>query len=192
MQFLQPGRKLVLASKSPRRQQLLSDLGYTFTSRTKEVDESHPTTMNGVEIAEYLAVKKAEVFTNELTENEILLTSDTVVWCKGEHLAKAETAEQAAEMLRKISGTSHDVITGVCLLSSNKKSVFSDITKVYFRALSDEEIDFYITHFKPFDKAGAYGIQEWIGMWAIEKIEGSFFTVMGLPTHKVAQELRAF
>lgn len=91
-----------------------------------------------------------------------------------------------------MSGTSHDVITGVCLLSTNKKSVFSDVTKVYFRALSDEEIDFYITHFKPFDKAGAYGIQEWIGMWAIEKIEGSFFTVMGLPTHKVAQELRTF
>ncbi len=192
MEFLPKGKKLILASKSPRRQQLLSDLGFTFEVRTKEVDESHAPQLNGVEIAEHLAAKKAEAFVNDLAPNEILLCSDTVVWCDGIHLAKAKNKEEAADMLRKISGRSHEVISGVCLLSQDKKVVFSDVTKVYFRELKDEEIFYYIEHFRPFDKAGAYGIQEWIGKWAIEKIEGSYFTVMGLPTHLVAKELSQF
>tara|TARA_R110000850_G_scaffold58948_2_gene136617 strand:+ start:985 stop:1563 length:579 start_codon:yes stop_codon:yes gene_type:complete len=192
MQFLPKGKKLVLASKSPRRQQLLTDLGYTFEVRTKEVDESHSDTLTGVEIAEFLASKKAQAFKGELAENEIILTSDTVVWCDGEHLAKAKNAQEATHMLNKLSGRAHEVITGVCLLSHDKQLAFSDTTKVFFRELSEDEIQYYIQNFKPFDKAGAYGIQEWIGMWAIEKIEGSFFTVMGLPTHLVVKELREF
>ncbi len=192
MQFLPKGKKLVLASKSPRRQQLLTDLGYTFEVRTKEVDESHSIDFNGEEIAQFLATKKAQAFKDELAENEILLTSDTVVWCDGEHLAKAKNAQEATHMLNKLSGRAHEVITGVCLLSHDKQLAFSDTTKVFFRELSEDEIQYYIQNFKPFDKAGAYGIQEWIGMWAIEKIEGSFFTVMGLPTHLVAKELREF
>lgn len=192
MQFLPEGKKLILASKSPRRQQLIRDLGYTFEVRTKEVEEDHPLHLNGREIAEYLAEKKADAFEGEMAPGEILLTSDTVVWCNGESLAKAKTEEEAAEMLRKISNRSHEVITGVCLLSNEKKVVFSDTTKVFFRALSDEEISYYVKNFKPFDKAGAYGIQEWIGMWAIEKIEGSFFTVMGLPTHLIYPMLQEF
>ncbi len=192
MQFLPKGKKLVLASKSPRRQQLLTDLGYTFEVRTKDVDESHSIDFNGEEIAQFLATKKAQAFKDELAENEILLTSDTVVWCDGEHLAKAKNAQEATHMLNKLSGRAHEVITGVCLLSHDKQLAFSDTTKVFFRELSEDEIQYYIQNFKPFDKAGAYGIQEWIGMWAIEKIEGSFFTVMGLPTHLVAKELREF
>lgn len=192
MQFLPPNKKLILASKSPRRQQLLRDLGFDFEVRTMDVNEDHAPSLTGVEIAEHLAEKKALAFQDNLADDEIVLTSDTVVWCHGESLAKAKDSEHAREMLQKLSGTSHDVITGVCLLSKDHKEVFSDSTKVYIRELSAEEIDYYISHYRPFDKAGAYGIQEWIGMWAIEKIEGSFFTVMGLPTHLIHPYLQKF
>lgn len=192
MQFLPPNRKLILASKSPRRQQLLRDLGFDFEVRTMDVNEDHDLSLNGEEIAAHLAEKKALAFESDLADNEIVLTSDTVVWCNGESLAKAENEAHAREMLQKLSGTSHDVITGVCLLSKKHKEVFTDTTKVYIRKLTDEEMDYYISHYRPFDKAGAYGIQEWIGMWAIEKIEGSFFTVMGLPTHLIHPYLQKF
>lgn len=192
MQFLPPNKKLILASKSPRRQQLLRDLGFDFEVRTMDVNEDHDLSLNGEEIAAHLAEKKALAFESDLADNEIVLTSDTVVWCNGESLAKAENEAHAREMLQKLSGTSHDVITGVCLLSKKHKEVFTDTTKVYIRKLTDEEIDYYISHYRPFDKAGAYGIQEWIGMWAIEKIEGSFFTVMGLPTHLIHPYLQKF
>ena len=192
MQLLPPNKKLILASKSPRRQQLLRDLGFDFEVRTMDVNEDHDPSLTGVEIAEHLAKKKALAFQDNLADDEIVLTSDTVVWCHGESLAKAKDSEHAREMLQKLSGTSHDVITGVCLLSKDHKEVFSDTTKVYFRTITDEEIEYYISHYRPFDKAGAYGIQEWIGMWAIEKIEGSFFTVMGLPTHLIYPYLQKF
>lgn len=192
MQFLPPNKKLILASKSPRRQQLLRDLGFDFEVRTMDVNEDHDLSLNGEEIAAHLAEKKALAFESDLADDEIVLTSDTVVWCNGESLAKAENEAHAREMLQKLSGTSHDVITGVCLLSKKHKEVFTDTTKVYIRKLTDEEIDYYISHYRPFDKAGAYGIQEWIGMWAIEKIEGSFFTVMGLPTHLIHPYLQKF
>lgn len=192
MQFLPPSKKLILASKSPRRQQLLRDLGYDFEVRTMDVNEDHDPNLNGVEIAEHLAEKKAKAFEDQLAENEIVLTSDTVVWCQGESLAKADDEDHARQMLMKLSGTSHEVITGVCLLSQQKSVVFSDTTQVYFREISEEEINFYISHYRPFDKAGAYGIQEWIGMWAIQKIEGSYFTVMGLPTHLIQPHLMKF
>lgn len=192
MQFLPPNKKLILASKSPRRQQLLRDLGFDFEVRTMDVNEDHDLSLNGEEIAAHLAEKKALAFESDLADDEIVLTSDTVVWCNSESLAKAENEAHAREMLQKLSGTSHDVITGVCLLSKKHKEVFTDTTKVYIRKLTDEEIDYYISHYRPFDKAGAYGIQEWIGMWAIEKIEGSFFTVMGLPTHLIHPYLQKF
>lgn len=192
MQFLPPNKKLILASKSPRRQQLLRDLGFDFEVRTMDVNEDHDLSLNGEEIAAHLAEKKALAFESDLADNEIVLTSDTVVWCNGESLAKAENEAHAREMLQKLSGTSHDVITGVCLLSKKHKEVFTDTTKVYIRNLTAEEMDYYISHYRPFDKAGAYGIQEWIGMWAIEKIEGSFFTVMGLPTHLIHPYLQKF
>lgn len=192
MQFLPPNKKLILASKSPRRQQLLRDLGFDFEVRTMDVNEDHDLSLNGEEIAAHLAEKKALAFESDLADNEIVLTSDTVVWCNGESLAKAENEAHAREMLQKLSGTSHDVITGVCLLSKKHKEVFTDTTKVCIRNLTAEEMDYYISHYRPFDKAGAYGIQEWIGMWAIEKIEGSFFTVMGLPTHLIHPYLQKF
>lgn len=192
MQFLPPNKKLILASKSPRRQQLLRDLGFDFEVRTMDVNEDHDLSLNGEEIAAHLAEKKALAFESDLADNEIVLTSDTVVWCNGESLAKAENEAHARKMLQKLSGTSHDVITGVCLLSKKHKEVFTDTTKVYIRKLTAEEMDYYISHYHPFDKAGAYGIQEWIGMWAIEKIEGSFFTVMGLPTHLIHPYLQKF
>lgn len=192
MLFLAEGKKLILGSKSPRRQQLLRDLGYDFEVRTQDVDESHHPDGGGEEIAEFLAEKKALALKYSLAPNEIILTSDTVVWCKGESLAKAAGPTEAQDMLQKISGSWHEVITSVCLLSEQRKSVFSDTTKVYFRNLKQEEIDYYIRNFKPYDKAGAYGIQEWIGMWAIEKIEGSYFTVMGLPTHLIPPALQKF
>ncbi len=192
MSLFQLPYKLILGSKSPRRQQLLKDLGFEFSSKYLEVDEAYPPYLQGAEIAEYLAYKKAEAFLPKLDDNEVILTSDTVVWCNGESLAKAENETEARHMLQKISGRSHEVITGVCISSNSKTVTFSDTCLVHFATLSDEEIEFYIKNFKPFDKAGAYGIQEWIGMWAIQKIEGSYFTVMGLPTHLVAQALLKF
>lgn len=192
MQLIPEPFKLVLGSKSPRRQQLLRDMGYTFELRTADTDESHPADLDGVEIAETLAVKKAEALQATLADNEIVLCSDTVVWCNHEHLAKAENEEEARKMLRSLSGHSHGVITGVCLLSTGHREVFSDVVKVYFNELEEEQIDHYIQRYQPYDKAGAYGIQEWIGMIGIPKIEGSYFTVMGLPTHLIHPRLQAF
>lgn len=192
MIFLPPGYQLVLGSRSPRRQELLRDMGYDFIIRTAEVEELYDANLVGAQIAEFLAQKKAEAQLGLIKEKEILLTSDTVVWCDNQSLAKAGNREEAESMLRKISGGTHEVITGVCLLSIDHREVFSSITNVTFRDLSTEEIDYYIQHYQPFDKAGAYGIQEWIGMWAIEKIEGSYFNVVGLPTHLIPPKLAKF
>lgn len=192
MIFLPPGYQLVLASRSPRRQELLRDMGYDFIIRTIEVNEDHDPNLKSSEIAEFLATKKAEAQRELLQYKEIVLTSDTVVWCNNESLAKARNREEAESMLHKISGRSHEVITGVCLLSADHREVFSSSTRVTFRELSAAEIEYYIQHYQPFDKAGAYGIQEWIGMWAIEKIEGSYFNVVGLPTHLIPVKLASF
>ena len=192
MQFLPENTRLILASRSPRRQQLLREMGYDFEIRSVEVNEDHNESLKASAIAEYLAERKALAQDHLLGPDEIVLTSDTVVWCEHESLAKAENEEQAYVMLRKISGRSHEVITGVCLLSKWHRSVFSCTTLVRFRDLSDEEIWYYIKHYRPFDKAGAYGIQEWIGMWAIQEIRGSYFNVVGLPTHLLPEKLREF
>lgn len=183
---------LVLASKSPRRHQLLKELGLDFDVRIKSIDESYPNNLKGAAIAEYIAEKKAAVFEGDIAESEIILTSDTVVWKDNVSLAKPKDAEEAKSMLMSLSGNNHEVITAVCLKSATKSKLFHSTTKVFFKELTEEEIDYYITNYKPFDKAGAYGIQEWIGFIGITKIEGSYFNVVGLPVQEVYTELIDF
>lgn len=183
---------LVLGSKSPRRQELLKELGFSFSVRTKETDESYPDEMNPEQIPAFLAEKKALALEKELTDTELLITSDTIVVSGNEVLGKPENESEAEKMLLKLSGAEHRVISGVCLCSSEKKRSFSVETKVFFRNLSEEEIKYYISNFRPMDKAGAYGIQEWIGMIGIERIEGSYYNVMGLPTAELWKELQTF
>jgi septum formation protein len=183
---------LVLASKSPRRQELLKGLDLSFEIRTKEVDETFPAHLNREEIPMYLSAKKAEAFLPELAPNELLITSDTVVWVENEVLNKAESREEALDMLHKLNGRSHTVYTGVTLASQAKQVTFFDSTKVTFGNLTEEELSYYIDHFKPYDKAGAYGIQEFIGYMGIVGIQGSYFNVMGLPVQKLYEELKKF
>jgi septum formation protein len=181
-------RPLLLASNSPRRKELLAGLGLSFEVRVKEVHEEFPEHLQRAEVAEYLASHKADAYQDDLT-NEALLTADTIV-CLGDRiLNKPADFEEAFEMIRALSGNCHEVITGVCVLTAESKTVFHDITKVYFKELSDSEITYYIQNYKPYDKAGAYGIQEWIGMVGIEKIEGSYFNVVGLPVQKLYEQL---
>jgi len=184
--------KLILGSKSPRRHELLKGLGLNFEIRPKDVDESFPVAYKEHEIPEYLALKKAEAFTGELGKDEVVITSDTVVWLGDRVFNKPESREEAIEMISTLSGRSHEVITGVCILNATKHIVFHDRTKVFFGEISQPEIAWYVDKYKPFDKAGAYGIQEWIGYMGIEKIEGSFYNVMGFPTRKFYVELRKF
>lgn len=184
--------KLILGSKSPRRHALLKGLDLNFEIRTKDVDESFPENLVEHEIPEYLAVKKAEAFRPELNPGELVITSDTVVWLGDGLFNKPESREEAIEMINTLSGRSHEVITGVCLTSTEDQAVFHDNTTVYFGHIEKDEIEWYIDKYKPFDKAGAYGIQEWIGYIGIEKIEGSFYNVMGFPTRKFYVELRKF
>lgn len=182
-------RNIILASGSPRRQDFLRDLGLNFEIRLKELEENYPDHLKAEEIADYLSKLKANAFKNELEPEDILITGDTVVWFQNEILHKPKSPEEAFEMLKKLSGNAHEVISSACITSVQKQAVFHDITKVYFKDLTDEEINYYIEHFQPFDKAGAYGIQEWIGQIGIEKIEGSFYNVMGLPIAKLYQNL---
>ncbi len=186
-------KKIILASKSPRRQALLKDLGLDFKIEVRETNEQFPNHLKGKEIAEYLANLKAAAFSiKEIPEDHILITADTIV-CLDDHLlTKPQNPQHAKEILQLLSGKWHEVITGVCLKSNKKETIFSSSTKVKFKALSAEEIDYYIEVYKPFDKAGAYGIQEWIGFIGIQKISGSFYNVMGLPVQKLYEELQAF
>ena len=184
--------RIILGSKSPRRQELLRELGLEFKVQTKYWEEDYPSYLKGAEIALYVAGKKAEAFLQELKDNEIVITADTIVWCDNELLPKPSGREDAFRILRKISGNTHEVITGVCILSCLKSVSFHSVTKVTFSELTDKEIDYYITKFKPWDKAGAYGIQEWIGIAACSRIEGSYFNVVGLPAEQVYHELKKF
>ena len=177
-------RPLLLASNSPRRKELLTGLGLDYIVRLKDVHEEFPANLIKAEVAEYLASHKADAYADDL-KDEVVITADTIVCLGDKILNKPQSHHEAADMLRALSGTAHEVITGVCLLSKEGKTVFHDVTKVYFKVLSQAEIDFYINHYKPFDKAGAYGIQEWIGMIGIEHIEGSYFNVVGLPVQKL-------
>ncbi len=184
-------RPLLLASNSPRRKELLAGLGLQFEVRVKEVHEDFPEHLQREEVAEYLASHKADNYRDDL-QDEILITADTIVCLGDSILNKPADYDEAAVMLRALSGTIHEVITGVCVATRESKSVFHDVTKVYFKELTDAEIHYYITQYKPFDKAGAYGIQEWIGMIGIEKIEGSYFNVVGLPVQKLYLHLAPY
>ncbi len=184
--------ELVLASQSPRRQELLRDLGLRFTVKTLDVDESFPAGLGMTEVPVFLAELKAEAFRPFLKNNQLVITADTIVWLDGKVLGKPEGRDQAFAMLRDLSGKKHQVLTGVCLLSAEKKDSFYVSTDVWFKTLSDEEIAFYLDYYKPYDKAGAYGIQEWIGYIGIQRIEGSYFNVMGLPVQKLYEHLRVF
>ncbi len=184
--------KLILASKSPRRQYLLKELGLDFEVHTKDVDESFPENLKAEEIPLYLCRKKADAFTAELTDNTIVITADTIVWVENQVLNKPENFEDAVRMLKLLSGKMHKVFTGVCLKSSSGTKTFYAVTDVYFKSLSQEEIEYYIHNFNPYDKAGAYGAQDWIGYIAVEKIEGSYFNVMGLPVRELYEELLKF
>lgn len=184
--------RLILASKSPRRQQLLSGLGYNFEIVTREVEETFPSHLKAQEIPLYLSKIKAEAFNDLLDDKTVVLTADTVVWINDIVLNKPKNENEAYQMLRLLSGNMHEVFTGVTINSMFKHQSFYSKTNVYFKNLSDEEIWYYIKNFQPFDKAGAYGAQEWIGYIAIEKIEGSYFNVMGLPVKEVYEELIKF
>ena len=184
--------KLILASKSPRRQYLLKELGFDFEVRTKEVDESFPDHLKAQEIPLYLCEKKADAFDEELHDDTVVITADTIVWVNGQVLNKPENFADAVRMLKLLSDNVHEVYTGVCLKSKNKKVSFYALTTVYFKKLSQEEIEYYINNHNPYDKAGAYGAQEWIGYIAIEKIEGTYFNVMGLPVKELYEELLKF
>ena len=218
----------ILASKSPRRQYLLKELGLNFEVKTKEVDESFPENLNAQQIPLYLCEKKAKAFDEELQENTVVITADTIVWVNNQVLNKPVDYDDAVRMLNLLSGKMHEVYTGVCLRSKSKMKSFYAVTKVYFKKLSEEEIAYYVTNFKPFDKAGAYGAQEClpadvkpcsqeeivflnemgkaylnapnnskesqagIGFIGVEKIEGSYFNVMGLPLKELYEELLVF
>ncbi|MCE7993222.1 MAG: septum formation protein Maf [Roseivirga sp.] len=179
---------LILASKSPRRQDLLRSLGLDFEIRTREVDESFPGDMEVKQVAQYLAEKKSAAF-GELAGRELLITSDTTVVLGSVILNKPADEKEAIEMLNALSKEAHEVVTGVCLRSPDKTVTFSETTEVYFRDLTDAEIKHYVMQYRPMDKAGAYGIQEWIGMVGIEKIIGDYYNVMGLPTHRLYSNL---
>jgi septum formation protein len=181
--------KIILASGSPRRQQFFRDMDLDFEIRLKDVEEIYPPNLTEEDITDYLAVLKSDAFDGELAENEILITSDTIVWHENKALGKPKDYEDAFAMLQSMSGKTHKVITSVCFKTKDKTEVISETTKVTFHALSDDEIRYYLDHYQPFDKAGSYGIQEWIGFIGVAKIEGSYPNVMGLPVDKVYQYL---
>lgn len=182
-------RPLILASSSPRRKHLMQEAGFKFSVEKPEVDETWPPEIPVDQVARYLASKKAEFFRLRI-HDEIVVTADTVVILFNEILNKPADRREAIEMLSKLSGRTHLVMTGVCILSKEKEESFDDTTEVEFQALTREEIEYYVDNYKPYDKAGAYGAQDWIGMVAIRKIAGSYFNVMGLPIHKVYAHLK--
>ena len=180
---------IILASGSPRRQEFLKTLDIDFKIQLKPVEEIYPEKLKHSEISDYLSVLKAEPFLEDLKENDILITSDTIVWHNKQALGKPKDEQDAFDMLTSMSGKTHEVITSVCFSSKDKQQVINDITKVTFKDFSEEEIWYYINNYKPFDKAGAYGIQEWIGQIGVTNLEGSYFNVMGFPVHLVYKTL---
>lgn len=185
--------RIILASQSIRRQKLLRGLGIKFNIFTKKnIIENFPEDLPVNEVALYLANLKSKAYEKELGGNKILITADTVVILEGQIIGKPHSLSEAKQILRKLSGKKHSVITGVSIRSAHKQEIFSVNTDVFFKELSDEEIDYYVDNFKPIDKAGAYGIQEWIGYIAVERIEGSYFNVMGLPVHELYQKIIEF
>ena len=180
---------IILASGSPRRQELFKELGVKFTIQVKDVEENYPSHLKKQDITNYLAELKANAFNNELTEKDIVITADTIVWHNNKPVEKPKDKEDAIQMLQAFSNDSHKVISSVCLKTLNYQKTFYDVSKVYFKKLSTDEIHYYVENYNPFDKAGAYGIQEWIGFIGVTKVKGSYFNVMGLPVHKLYEEL---
>lgn len=187
-----PDYNIILASKSPRRQQLLQSLGVKFSVQTIEVEEVYPSLLSKEEVPVYLAELKSIPFLQNLRDNDLVITADTVVCLDSRILGKPKDREEAIEMLQSLSNREHQVITGVCLSSKQKKYSFYSLTNVQFKQLTNEEINYYVSEYKPYDKAGAYGIQEWIGTIGITHIEGSFYNVMGLPIQKLYEEIQKF
>jgi len=183
--------RILLASNSPRRKELLTGLGIDYEVKTlPDVDESFPAELKGEEIPVYIARKKAEAYREMLLADSLVITADTIVWLEGEMLGKPCDEADAAAMLRKLSGKTHQVITGVCLTTPDWQKSFSAISEVRFAFLTNDEIDFYVHRFRPLDKAGSYGVQEWIGFIGVESISGSYFNVMGLPIQRLYRELK--
>ncbi len=184
---------IILASKSPRRQQLLKELGINFEVFVLDsVSEEFPDGLKNIEIPVFLAEQKAEAYSSYLKENVLIITADTIVWQNKEVLGKPENRGDAMKILKQLSGNSHQVITGVCIMTNKKKKSFFSITDVHFAELTNDEIEYYIDTYKPYDKAGAYGIQEFIGYIGVDRIDGSYFNVMGLPIQKLYNELKKF
>jgi septum formation protein len=179
---------VILASGSPRRQQFFKELDLEFKIQIKEIEEKFPKHLKGAEITDFLANLKSQAFTN-LTEKDLLITSDTIVWLENKALGKPKNKQEAYTMLKELSGKKHEVITSISIRNNNFQKIINDTTVVYFKEISDKEITYYINNYNPYDKAGAYGIQEWIGFIAIDKMEGSYFNVVGLPVHKLFKEL---
>ncbi|WP_162128270.1 Maf-like protein [Flavobacterium phycosphaerae] len=184
--------KIILASGSPRRQQFFKDMDLTFDIRLKDIEEIYPDHLQGVEITNYLAELKAGAFDGELQQNELLVTSDTIVWLNNQALGKPKNYDDAVAILKSLSNKTHEVITSVCFKTIHKTETIFEVTKVTFNELTEAAIHYYLDNCKPFDKAGAYGIQEWIGLVGITKIEGSYTNVVGLPTEKVYHYLSHF
>ena len=184
--------QIILGSNSPRRQELLKSLGFTFLNKPINADESFPINLLAEEIPLYLAEKKADAYEDDLKDTEILITADTIVWCEGKVFNKPANFVEGKKMLEALSGKMHEVFTGVCLKSGNKQTTFYDVSKVYFKKLKPEEIEYYLINFTPYDKAGGYGVQDWLGYIGIDKIEGSFYNVMGLPVKELYEELVKF
>lgn len=183
--------KIVLCSNSPRRKELMRGLGLDFQTRVIDgIDESYDKSLPGEDIAKIISEKKAESYKATMSSDELIITADTIVYVDGEVLGKPQDRLDAIRMLKMLSGKSHDVITGVCIQTQTKSTSFSVKTKVTFAQMTDDEINFYIDNHKPYDKAGAYGIQEWIGYIGVESIEGSYFNVMGLPVQKLYSVLK--
>jgi septum formation protein len=181
--------KIILASSSPRRHELFKELNIPFKVKVKNIDEHYPPKLKGEEITEFLAKLKAKEFEQELTSKTVVITADTIVWFDNKCLEKPKNTIEATEMLHKLSGKMHQVISSFCIKTATSEKVVSAITNVYFKKLSTEEINYYVDKFQPLDKAGAYGIQEWIGYIGVKKLEGSYFNVMGLPVDKLYEEL---
>ena len=183
--------KIILASNSPRRKELLSGLGVDYEVKTlPDVDESYPDGLSGEEIAKHIARGKAEAYRSLIKADELVITADTIVWLDGTVMGKPKDEEEAKDMLMRLSGKTHQVITGVCLTTTSTQKTFATVTDVTFATLADEEVDYYVTRYQPMDKAGSYGVQEWIGFVGVENLSGSYFNVMGLPIQRLYTELK--
>ena len=181
---------IILASQSPRRQELLKGLNIPFSVKEIEVEETYPKDIFGVEIPTYLAEKKSNAYADLMDENTLLITADTIVWHEGKVFGKPANKDEAINMLNALSGKKHQVITGVCISTLKRKKIFSVISDVRFAKLNAQEIDYYLENYQPYDKAGSYGVQEWIGFIGVESIEGSYYNVMGLPIQRLYNELK--